>query len=747
MKEPSILDYLKSRLNPWQKEKVELPQAAEPVSGEPTASQVEEAPDLAIVASETAEAVPNAPLSSAVGEDGTREITNKLRVPTSVPWRVFLALAVALFAQLVMENFARSGRDQKSTLFLAIGLYIFSIGLLVWAYFVKEFALPVTQEVPEQTDPQTYHSRMFIAALLLAGVAFALFSDNLFTWLNVSLWLAALALFTRSLWLPGPKKESPLRKVWDFFGRDPWQVSVTRWVLLLLALTALIVFFRFYRLDGIPGEPFSDHAEKLLDVYDITQGQTHIFFPRNTGREFIQFYWTVFLSWLLGTGLTFITLKIGTALIGLFTLPYVYLLGKEIGGKRVALFALILAGTSYWLNTISRIGLRFPLYPAFAAPALYYLIRGLRRQSRNDFILSGLFLGLGLHGYSPYRFVPFVILLGVGVYLLHRQAAGKRKQTLVMFSILVLASFLVFLPLLRYAIENPDMFSYRALTRLTGEEQPLPAPAWQIFASNTFKAMMMFNYDDGEIWVHSIPHRPALDVVSAVLFVFGYIFLFVRYLRKRDWLDLFMFLAVPMLLMPSILSLAFPNENPSLNRTGGAGVVVFVIAAMALEALYTGLQGFRGAPGRKGFATSAVVILLLASTLQNYNLVFNEFSTQFMAGAWNTSDMGNVIRSFVAGGNNPDNAFVIPFPYWVDTRLVGIQAGYPNKDYAINRDDLPKTLTIPGSKLFIVKEDDKDTLDVLHKLYPVAMLGHFINPLEGKNFWIYTVPDNQTVNP
>jgi hypothetical protein len=27
------------------------------------------------------------------------------------------------------------------------------------------------------------------------------------------------------------------------------------------------------------------------------------------------------------------------------------------------------------------------------------------------------------------------------------------------------------------------------------------------------------------------------------------------------------------------------------------------------------------------------------------------------------------------------------------------------------------------------------------------MLGHFTNPLEGKNFWIYTVPDNQTVNP
>jgi hypothetical protein len=142
-----------------------------------------------------------------------------------------------------------------------------------------------------------------------------------------------------------------------------------------------------------------------------------------------------------------------------------------------------------------------------------------------------------------------------------------------------------------------------------------------------------------------------------------------------------------------------------------------------------------------------VIVLLLMSTLQNYNLVFDQFSTQFLKGAWNTSDLGKVIRLFAAEGNNPDNAFVIPFPYWVDTRLVGIQAGYPNKDYAINRDDLPKTQDLSGSKLFIVKEEDQETLDVLGKLYPTAMLGHFTSPYEGKNFWIYTVPDNQTVNP
>ena len=750
MKEPSVLDYLKSRLNPWQKEKIQLPQPTEETESGNPSPELQQAQAASVEATKqetlTQETVTHeVALDLVINHENERELISAANNTGKIPWRTLLALGVALFAQRMFE-------PPASSIPLSVALYFFALLLLAWAYFDKEFALPELTDSPEaQTDPQTYNQNSLIFALVLAAVAFFLFSGNLFTPINVTLWLVALGLYLRSLWLPSRKtgeSESPrqpgiLTRIAGFFKRDVWRISFTRWTILLVAVAVVIIFFRFYRLDGVPGEPFSDHAEKLLDVFDVTQGQTHIFFPRNTGREFIQFYWTAFLAGLLGTGLSFLTLKIGTALIGLFTLPYVYLLGKEIGGKRVALFALVLAGTSYWLNTISRIGLRFPLYPAFAAPALYYLLRGLRKQTRNDFILSGLFLGLGLHGYSPFRFVPFVALAAVGLYLLHKHSKTNRQQTILMFSILVLASFLMFLPLMRYALENPDMFSYRAMTRLTGSEQALPAPAWQIFISNTYRAMTMFNLDDGEIWVHSIPHRPALDIISAVLFVFGYIFLFVRYLRKRNWSDLFVFLAVPLLLMPSILSLAFPNENPSLNRTGGAAVFVFVIAALALDGIYTSLKN---AKIWRGTAIVLVTGLLLVSSLQNYSLVFDKFATQFMAGAWNTSDIGNVIHAFVVEGNSPDNAFVVPYPYWVDTRLVGIQAGYPTKDYALSRDQLSDTQPVTGNKLFIIKEEDQQTLVALRQLYPSGLVGHFTSQLEGKNFWTYLVPD-PTLNP
>ncbi len=193
-------------------------------------------------------------------------------------------------------------------------------------------------------------------------------------------------------------------------------------VLIVVLLTGLALFFRFYRLSSVPGEMFSDHAEKLLDVSDILNGKPSIFFPRNTGREAIQFYLTAAIATWLNMGLSYISLKLGTALIGFLTLPYIYLLGKEIGGKRVALFAVSLAAIAYWPNVIARVGLRFPLYPLFAAPALYYFIRGLRRQNRNDFIWSGIAVGIGLHGYTPFRIVPFVLVILLLLYLLHRQA-------------------------------------------------------------------------------------------------------------------------------------------------------------------------------------------------------------------------------------------------------------------------------------------------------------------------------------
>jgi len=744
--EPSVLDVVKSRLKFWDRgPKVEIP----PLPDAPVKGRKKAAPARARSAGpkgEASQAVQPAKPVRAVKTAAAR----KRAVPVeeqpaveaphpglSVPWRSLLALVVALSAQTSFE---------LRNYHFAIFLYVLAGLLLAWGMLRKEWALAALPPTEPRQEALTYRRWPLLLSVILGLLAFITLGkpvvDNLFTPLNVTLWLLAIACFAWAFWLPEPKPVGLWDRLKEFFGRRSWRLTITRWSLLVLAVTAVVVFYRVYRINSVPLEPFSDHAEKLLDVYDVTQGQTHIFFPRNTGREAIQFYLTVVLNWLLGTGLSFLTLKLDTILCGLLTLPYMYLLGKEFGGKRVGLLAVFFTGIGYWPNVISRVGLRFPLYPLFVAPTLYYLLRGLRTRRRNDFIISGLFLGFGLHGYSPFRIVPLVVVIAVGLYLLHRQSQGYRKQSILWLIVLALTSFFVFLPLAHYWLDYPDIFGQRAFSRLGTPSNPIPGVWWQVLLSNTWNALKMFNWDNGSIWVHSVPYRPALDVVSGALFLIGAVLLLVRYVRQRHWQDLFLLLAVPLLQLPSILSLAFPAENPALNRAAGALVPTFLIVAVALDGLLANLEASWSRKGGKALMWIVVLALAVTSALQNYDLVFNQYREEFDKGSWNSSELGQVIKLFGETYGTTDNAWIVPYAYWVDTRLPGVWAGIPNRDFALWPQDFASTQSVSGTKLIILNIADTADVTTLEAMYPQGVLSTYpsATKIPGKNFLIFFIP-------
>ena len=737
LEEPSVLDYVKSLFHFGNGERIRIPVAEEIVADE----KVQE-----VQAFRTEAAI--APVLQPVEEE-QRE-TSFVEAPAPVmqpvaqslpplPWRSLLAFLLAWIGQRTFE-------PPHTSTEIGFAFYIAAFAVLAVALRHGEWKLSPLAPISERTDPLTYRALPLLISLILGGWAFVTFRDHLFTRLNVILWILAILFLIGAFWLNKESLRSAVRNSVRFLQHDPWTISISRWTLLLIAATALVFFFRFTQTTSVPPEPFSDHAEKILDVYDVSQGQTQIFFPRNTGREAFQMYWTLLVARLFNTDLSFLSLKLGTAILGFLTLPFIYLLGKEIGGPRVGLIAFLMVGIGYWPNLISRVGLRFPLYPLFAAPTLFFLIRGLRTRNRNDFLLSGLFLGIGLHGYSPMRIVPFLVVVAFVLYWLHDQSKGARKELPIWLVMLALVAIFVFLPLLRYWFDDPAVFGFRAFTRLGGVEQPLPGPAYQIFFSNLWNALRMFNYDDGEIWVHSVPHRPALDIVSAALFLIGVVLLLVRYIRNRHWLDLFLLVSIPLLLMPSILSLAFPGENPALNRAGAAYIPAFLIAALALDGLLTSF----GRGGMRNVMTLGLAgILFLFSAAQNYDLVFNQYYTSFRGGSWNSSDMGKVIKEFQQVYGTTDTVWIVPFEHWVDTRLPAVWAGIPNRDMAMWREDLPSTVEFTGPKLFIVKANlehsegnDQESLDVLEELYPNGQLRMFDSDVPGHDFWIYSVPSD-----
>jgi hypothetical protein len=254
----------------------------------------------------------------------------------------------------------------------------------------------------------------------------------------------------------------------------------------------------------------------------------------------------------------------------------------------------------------------------------------------------------------------------------------------------------------------------------------------------------MFNWNDGETWVTSVVFRPALDIVSGALFLIGIALVLIRYLRQRNWLDLFLLLSLPLLELPSILSLAFPNENPVLSRAGAAYIPAFLIVAMALDGLLTGIKSKMDR--RFGSALIWVVMLFLAgfSLFQNYDLVFNQYAAQYTASQGNTSELGSVIKQFDQVYGTTDSAWIVAYPYWVDTRLPGDTIGIPNRDFAIWPKDFNTTLAVNGAKLFLIKMDDTKDAQTLEQLYPQGALStfHSATKIEGKNFLIFFVPSH-----
>ena len=630
---------------------------------------------------------------------------------SSAPINIVLALVFAILAQIQVEP------PNKNTYF-AIFFYC-----LAGVLFLKAVKCPRVETIPHRKNNSNQGVRLvpFILSLVLSVFAFWAFKDNKFNLLNASLWGGAIVLFLYSIWI----KEKI--KINMAFRIDPWMI-------VFFFIICVVLFFRLFSINSVPNEMFSDHAEKLLDILDVLNGKTPIFFLRNTGREGFQFYLTSLIIKIFGTGISFTSLKIGTVLCGLLTLPFIFLIGKEIGNRTIGILAFLMAGVAYWPNVISRIGLRFTLYPLFVAPTLYFLILGLRKNSRNDFVLSGLFLGIGLHGYSPIRILPFVIVTGALLAILHSKDSESRRQIIWNILILAFTALIIFLPLFRYAVENPTMFSIRTLTRLTSIEKSISGPLWLVFIKNLWNAMIMFFYSNGEIWVHSVPLRPALDVVTAVFFFLGLIYLVKRYLIHRNWVDLFILVSIPLLMLPSILSLAFPSENPSLNRTAGAIVSVFVISALGMfQSIHQLRKPLKTKAIRSGFMMICGVLILFIC-ISNYKIVFIDYKQQYMQNAWNTSEIGLVIKNFIKEGGNPNNAFVVPYPHWVDTRLVGINAGYPSKDYALWPEGFASTLKNKSRKLFIINLNDNNALSQLLKIYPESTRQVFVSKQPDKNF-------------
>jgi hypothetical protein len=607
-------------------------------------------------------------------------------------------LGLAVLAQLALAG---------GLALVAAGGYLVAVALVAWGA-----RLPAGE--PWLPAPAARHLAppwrvgLSAAALAAGALAFAGSAGNRYTPHGVAAWLVAVVCF--------------LAAHADY--RRPAPPALTRGravvLALLVAILAVGAAFRFAGLADNPGEMNSDHAEKLLDVGDVLAGARPIFFERNTGREPWQFYWTAALIRAFGLGPDFMALKLGTALIGWLMLPAVFLLAREVLGARAALIATLFAAVASWGVITARFGLRYPLAPCAAAWTLCFLVRGLRRDSRNSLLAAGVWVGVGLQGYTAYRFmvvvVPLLVLFWAG-WLAARGLRDAARRTLAGAALAAAAAALVTLPLLRYGLERPELLLYRAATRLTGAEQPIPGDPLPIFADNLKNVLLMFNLTHDWVWVANLPDRPAMDVVLGALLAAGAAAsLGLSWHTRNPWPALTLAAGV-LMLVPSALSIAFPGENPSVVRTGGALPALMVVCAAGPAA---SLELLRAA-GRPRLYAGGLVAAALCVVVVGLNgrRVFVDYPAQYCPRAENASDIARELLAWEARGHERAGAWIVGYPHWVDSRAVGVWIGeiaFPNTVMGAGQVSLVDLGGRPG--WFALNSADLPSLRVLYARFP-----------------------------
>jgi len=709
--EPSVLDYLRSKLRFWDR-------SDQPVN---RSSGIENSDTLSENIAETPE------VGNQVDQGGD---TDRVKIP----WFLILAVSLAIPAQLFLEPV--TGRSPIPGIFL----YSLSAICLFIAFTRKTLVISEHREESDHGFDLTLRVGYFIPGVIFAIMAFFLFRGGQFNFLNTLLWIVSILLVGFSFSEPISAIAIIGERIKAVFNKRKWKIEVNPWLIAVLGTIILVIFFRFAMLNLVPGEMIGDQAERLLAVNDIQMGRDPVFSSRNNGSEVFQYYWTDLILQITGTRLSFFAMKLASAIAGLVTLIYVYLLGREIVDRWVGLLAVIFCGIAYWPNVLARSFLGGIFVPLFISAMLYYLIKGLRLSKRNYFIAAGVALGLGLLSYRVFLVAPLIILLAISLFCLHKQSKGKRQQALWGMLILFLIGLIIFSPLLRVIASEPRVYFFKVFSRVAEWERPYPGNSWSIFLKNLWSGMTMFFWSNGNQWAESVVNRPALDFVSGGLLLVGISLTLWNYFKNKHWLDLFLILSIFILLLPSVLSIAFPEENPSMSQASGAMVPAFILIAYAIFQVTINIE--KGFAFRWGKLVARIIafLLIILSVRQNYTLVFTQYKENYQRSAMNTSEIAAVITQFGETVGSYETTWIMGFPHWVDTKLVAIAAGRIGDDFAMFPERLPETVLHAQAKMFLLNRLDEIGLEALSILYPEGTSWEYTSVTPEKSFLIFFVP-------
>jgi 4-amino-4-deoxy-L-arabinose transferase-like glycosyltransferase len=294
--------------------------------------------------------------------------------------------------------------------------------------------------------------------------------------LLVWLWLASLLGFTFLFWL-GEK------------GKPRLPSSITALDLAsMLALFAFAIAVGSYLLMDVPAGWIIDEGPFWLMArgYALGEQELPLFdlgvfsFPASS---------SMLQGWIMRwAGIDFRGWRFASVLPAAATVVPLYLLTHELFDRRTAVMSNVMMVVNPYFLTFSRLGYNNSqaLFPVTLC--IYFLVLGIRRNSRFHLWLAGLAAGLGFHTYYAAWLGLVVVTLA---FIGFSQLRGvKFKEAILPSGIILVGAFAIFLPRLLYGMSGDNAIYLRL-------------KFWESVPINTFYAGSIFGAERVAQTVHT----------------------------------------------------------------------------------------------------------------------------------------------------------------------------------------------------------------------------------------------------
>lgn len=386
--------------------------------------------------------------------------------------------------------------------------------------------------------------------------------------------------------------------------RLPTWLTPTR--IALLAIIVVAIVLRLTLVGWLPPGLYPDEATNGNDALRAIANGWDWFYPANGGREGLFINLQAISLWLIGLREPWV-LRIVAAIVGILTVPGIYLLSKELWNRRVGLITAALLAGSFWHVTFSRIGFRAIMAPLILVYALWLILVGIRRvraKERMGWYITGLggaLAGLGLHTYIAFR-ASALVFIATGLTLAWTATRTQRKRVFAALCLAGICALIIAAPLLHYFATHPGSFSGRA------SEVSVFASATPLhdLGRNVIQTAGMLVTRGDNNWRHNDSGQPQIPLVIFIFLVGGVAYAGKRLIdaKGRDVPGIALLSLVISGAAPAVIS----NEGmPHALRSICLIVPVFLLAGLGIERTWHYLE--KKDMARMGAALAAAVCM------------------------------------------------------------------------------------------------------------------------------------------